>query len=305
LLLHGYFNWHPKHMNEAIVQKLGGRDDYYPHILEAMFPRVFEKIFQLWGTPALEGYLDELLMDSRDGKRQGFPQAAATEILRLSLFCVMPVQRSGKDVWGEVSEKKRYDIEQLGFKHTSQGFMQASESGSIQAIKLFLSSGIDLEARDERGWTALMSAAFNGKAEAVGLLLKSGAKINVQDTNGYSPLHWAAFNGHDNVVRLLLQNGAEPNALSNFGWTPLMQAATRGHMLVSAQLIAAGASVNIVSADKWTALHKAVSNGQAGLVRLLLSKGANPAIEYQQGCNALTLAIKGGNVEIITMLTPK
>jgi len=291
-------------MNEKFLKKLSGREDYYPRILEAQFPRVFEKIFQIWDTNELESYLDDLLMDSRNGQRKGFPQDAASEILRLSLLYAKQQNQSGADVWDGVTEKKRYEVEQLGFKLTSHGFMQASEAGNTQAVKVFLGSGIDLETRDERDWTPLMISAFNGKEEVALLLIKSGAKINVQDINGYSPIHWAAYNGYDNVVKLLIQNGAHPNALSNFGFTPLMQAATRGHILVSAQLIAGGANVNAISNDNWTALHKAVANNHAELVRFLLSKGADPAIEYQDGCNALTLASKNRNEAIILILSP-
>lgn len=291
-------------MNEQFLHKLGNKEDYYPRVLENKFPRVFDKIFQLWNTPALEPYLDELMMDSRNGQRKGFPQDAATEILRLSLFYAKLHKKNDGDIWGGDQEKQRYEVEQLGFKHNASGFMQASEAGNTQAIRLFLSSGIDLETRDERDWTPLMISAFNGKEEAAFLLIKSGAKINVQDINGYSPIHWAALNGYDKVVKLLLQNGANANALSNFGWTPLMQAATRGHILVSAQLIAGGANVNAVSNDNWSALHKAVANNHADMVKFLLSKGADVAIEYQEGCNALSLAEKNRNEQIIAILSP-
>lgn len=277
-------------MNETLLKKLKGRSELYPNALEQQFPRVFEKIIQLWDLPNCETFLDELLVDKREGKRAGFPPEVASEIMRLTMFYANQHQQSGGDMWGNVSEKQRYEVEQLGFKHTPEGFMQASETGNMEAIKLFLSSGVSLETRDERDWTPLMISSFNGKEEAAILLIKCGAKVEAKDKNGYSPIHWAAFNGYNNVVVLLIKSGANPNALSNFGWTAMMQAASRGHLLVVAQLIAGGAHVNIVSKDNWTALHKAAANGNVDLVRLLLTKGADPTIEYQQGCTALTLA---------------
>ncbi len=292
-------------MNEKFLQMIGGVTSYYPQLLEQQFPRVFEKVVQLWGTPAMEPYFNELMMDSRDGKRKGFPQDVASEVLRLSLVYAKTQTKASKDVWGGVTEKYRKEIEQMGYQLTPQGFLQASEAGNTRAINIFINSGVNLEARDERNWTPLMISSFNGKEAVAFLLIQSGAKIDAQDNNGYSPLHWAAFNGYSNVVGLLLKNGANPNMLSKFGWTALMQAATRGHVLVSAQLIAGGAHVNIVSSDNWTALHKAAANGHVDLVRLLLSKGADPAVEFQQGGNALTLAIKGKHEEIIAMLTPR
>ena len=291
-------------MNEKILQMIGGAANYYPHQLELQFPRVLEKIQQLWDTPSLEVYLNELLMDTRDGQRKGFPHEVASEILRLGMIFAAQYKQASRDVWGSISEKVRQEVEQLGFNHTPQGFMQASEAGNIRAIQLFLNSGVSLETRDERNWTPLMISSFNGKEAAAYVLIQGGARIDAQDHNGYSPIHWAAFNGYSNVVALLIRSGANPNALSNFGWTPLMQAATRGHILAAAQLIAGGADVNAVSFDKWTALHKAAANGHADIVRLLLSKGADSAVEFQPGCNAFTLATKGKYEDIIAMLMP-
>lgn len=290
-------------MNEKILKLLNGDVSLYPHGIENNYPRVLEKIHQLWGTPELDPYLNDLIMDSRGGQRQGFPPEVASEILRLSSLHARQQDLSNGDMWGYVSEKKLSGIEELGFKQTPQGFMQAAEAGNTRAIQMFIGSGINLEIRDERNWTPLMISAFNGREAAAFLLIQSGAKINVTDKNGYSPIHWAAFNGFSNVVSLLIRSGANTNALSNSGWTPLMQAATRGHVLVSAQLIAGGAKLNEISQDKWTALHKAAANGHTDLVRLLLSKGADPKIEHEKGVNALTLATKGKHDEIIAMLS--
>lgn len=48
--------------------------------LEAM-PRLVEKICLVWGTQELDGMLSHLVMDSRDGDRQGLPLEVAAEIL--------------------------------------------------------------------------------------------------------------------------------------------------------------------------------------------------------------------------------
>lgn len=292
-------------MNDKFLQLLGGHAEHYPKGLEQHYPRVFEKVVQLWNTPAMDAYLSELMMDTRNGHRQGFPPEIASEILRLSTLQSRQQTASDKDVWGMISEKQRQGVEELGYKFSPQGFMQASEAGNMRAVQMFLGSGISLETRDERNWTPLMISAFNGKEAVAFLLIQNGASINAEDINGYSPIHWAAYNGYGNVVSLLLRSGANPNATSNFGWTPLMQAATRGHLLPAAHLLAGGADVNTISQDKWTALLKAANNGHADMVRFLLSKGANPAIEHESGMNALSLAVKGRHDEVIALLEHK
>jgi hypothetical protein len=43
-----------------------------------------QKICGIWGTPDLDTFLSRLIMDARDGARQGLPVAVATEILFLA-----------------------------------------------------------------------------------------------------------------------------------------------------------------------------------------------------------------------------
>ena len=42
------------------------------------------KICLMWGSPELDVFISRLIMDSRDGQRQGLPVAAATELLFLA-----------------------------------------------------------------------------------------------------------------------------------------------------------------------------------------------------------------------------
>ena len=47
------------------------------------FPNVLNKVSGLWGTRDLDKLIDELIMDSREGSRQGFPVEVAEELLLL------------------------------------------------------------------------------------------------------------------------------------------------------------------------------------------------------------------------------
>jgi hypothetical protein len=52
-----------------------------PNALVQHFPRIANCIAELWKTPLrCEKYLDELLFDTRNGTRQGFPPEIAFEI---------------------------------------------------------------------------------------------------------------------------------------------------------------------------------------------------------------------------------
>jgi hypothetical protein len=51
-------------------------------------PHVLNKLCQLWGRPECEAYISRLIMDSRDGSRQGLPWEAAMELMFLAELSV-------------------------------------------------------------------------------------------------------------------------------------------------------------------------------------------------------------------------
>jgi hypothetical protein len=71
-----------------------------PRALAVQYPRIFNKIAELWGRPLLcEKYLDELLMDER-GTRQGFPADVAAELTALKTHFIATANIHHFDVWG-------------------------------------------------------------------------------------------------------------------------------------------------------------------------------------------------------------
>jgi hypothetical protein len=289
-------------MNPRLLNLLNGDVDLYPKMLEAKFPRVFNKLLELWQTPHIDEYLDDLMVDKRGGTRAGFPPEAAMEIIRLSNF-LLSQRSAGKEVqaWEDIPEYKRNELNGYGYEFSGQGLLQSVEDNHQNAVQVFLSCGVDLEVRDDRNWTPLMVSAFNGNLAFAKLLIECGARVGTLDKNGYSPLHWAAYNGHVDVVKMLIEKGSDADIRSQFGWTPLMQAATRGHLFVCAYLVFRGADVNSATHDGWTSLHKAANNGHKEVVKFLISKGANRLAKYQDGSTPVDLAIKAGHLDIVDM----
>jgi ankyrin repeat protein len=297
-------------MNEKLLQLLDGQEELYPINLEEKYARIMNRIVELWDTREIDDYFSDLMIDNRGGTRQGFPTEVASEIFALSMAHAKIRERKQKaaassNPWDNVETSKKSAVEAQGYAFSPKGFVQSAEKGDHKAVLLFLSSGVDIDTRDEHGWTPLMISTFNGREEVATLLIRSGADVHAKDTAGYGPIHWAAFNGYTNVIKLLLEKRAHVNARSNQGWTPLLQAATRGHLLAAGQLIAGGADVNLPSTDGWTPLHKAAANGHIEMVKLLLAKGAFRSPEYQDGTTPLKLAIKNKHKEIEALLSAK
>ena len=131
--------------------------------------------------------------------------------------------------------------------------------------------------------TPLMSAARAGRLDAVRLLLEAGADVNATDAHQQeTALMWAAAEGHADVVTALIQAGADPNRKARVttleerkhadhptgGFTALMFAVRNGHEPVARALVGAGADPNLTNGDGVTATIVAIVNDlYTGLVR--------------------------------------
>jgi hypothetical protein len=70
-----------------------------------------------------------------------------------------------------------------------EGDMQGRES-QLPIVKDLLSRGVDLNAQDPNGYTALHGAVINLDAEVAGLLLEAGARKDIKDKAGLTPVDW-------------------------------------------------------------------------------------------------------------------
>jgi len=100
---------------------------------------------------------------------------------------------------------------------------------SVNGIDRALDSGIDVNAQDSYGFTALFALVEMGKCETIAHLIRRGAAINHKTLRpGTTPLHYAAKRSCKEVS-LLLDHGADPNIQDRHGRTPLHFAAYFGN----------------------------------------------------------------------------
>jgi TonB family protein len=157
--------------------------------------------------------------------------------------------------------------------------MRAIDKRDERAFKSLLDQA-DLNARDDRGWTALMLAARSGAEDFVKALLKKGADVNAQSNDGLSALILAArmANPKDSVsvdtAKMLIERGADVNARAKDGQTALMGAARRGRLKLVKLLLEKGAKINDEDNDHATALTYAVGGKDQATIAYLKSAGA-------------------------------
>jgi ankyrin repeat protein len=90
----------------------------------------------------------------------------------------------------------------------------ASASGQIEPLRLLLSGGANARASGTHGWTPLMMAAGASRPNpaAVGLLLEKGVDVNARDEAGRTALDWALMQGDTPVAEQLRKAGGRAMA---------------------------------------------------------------------------------------------
>ena len=102
----------------------------------------------------------------------------------------------------------------------------ASRDSNLACVQALLAQGLDPNTQDWRGFTPLMWAAMGAKEGVVKLLLSQpDINLEARSQRGMTALLVAAEWGHLRVVKLLLQRGADPAAVDNSGRTVLDNAA--------------------------------------------------------------------------------
>jgi ankyrin repeat protein len=76
----------------------------------------------------------------------------------------------------------------LGTKEEDTSGRRKTEPEAIESIKLVLDAGVDINAVDTRGQTALHGAAEKGNDQVVKFLAERGAKLDIKDKQGKTPL---------------------------------------------------------------------------------------------------------------------
>ncbi len=89
------------------------------------------------------------------------------------------------------------------------GITNVDEKDAVEAIRICIDHGVDVNAANDKGDTALHGAATSGRDQVVAFLVEKGAKIDVKDKEGRTPLDVAmgvgarAGRAHESTVVLL------------------------------------------------------------------------------------------------------
>jgi len=88
---------------------------------------------------------------------------------------------------------------------------------------------LDVNIKDDSGWTPLMLAILHCNYNKVRTIIECGADVNTKDLfQQYSPLHIACHEGRLAVIKLLIKHGADVN-VKDRAWDSLFKHISARH----------------------------------------------------------------------------
>ncbi len=178
----------------------------------------------------------------------------------------------------------------------------AAMRGYLNIVRVLQERGADINAKCTDGSTYLMDAAVLGKKDIVRFLLDENVAVNEADKIDRTALMYTAASGQTEIARMLLDRDAQINAVNKDGGTPLIIASFNGNTSLVRLLIERGANVNAADIKGMTSLMWAAAYGYTTIVRTLLATSADIKMTEKNGMNALILAAENNRTEIVQLL---
>ncbi len=152
---------------------------------------------------------------------------------------------------------------------SAEELWKAARCGNDAEISRLAEQGVDINAVNWNGWTAVLLSAQNGHHGCLELLHRLGADVNKARNDGGVSMHAAAWKNHIKCIEVLQKRGADVNQANKKGQTPMYIAAYYGHHQCIEVLHKLGGDVNQADKNGTTPAQIAEKEGHTECVELI------------------------------------
>lgn len=137
----------------------------------------------------------------------------------------------------------------------------AARSGRIDIVECITKVMTNLDAKTNKGETALHISINYQYNQITKFLLEDGAEPNIADSdNEFTPLHYAVGWNNTEVIELLFQKGADPNKQDIYGNIPLMYCVKEDYPYCFNIMMEHKINLNLWNIDGKIVLHEVLEN---------------------------------------------
>jgi len=180
------------------------------------------------------------------------------------------------------------------------GLMTAAAAGNVDVVRWFLEQGVDVDAGDKSGFTALIAASGRGQVHVI-KLLKDCAKPNLKTHDNQAAIHLAVRHNQLRTIRTLAtMPGVDLNIPNQHGRTALHIAAAHGFLPIVRFLVKhPRVNLQAVDVEGFNALHLATGGHQTEVVKFLEAAGFDLNALCGRRTSALFIACAVGCLELV------
>lgn len=221
--------------------------------------------------------IEEFFPNFYGGEEYNINRYTAESVLDLA------AQRGHADIIKEIAKQEPSIVSRSTAQRTGfTALHYAAKHSQVGSIDALVDAGADLEARDNRGDTALHTATESRNWKATLLaLLRHGANIDAQNTSRRTPLHKTIAEDNMAAAGILVSAGADLN-LTLLAFSS--QTENGSNVSATRTLLGYGADVNAKRAsDGNTPLHFAAKACSDSKVEILLKMGGDEMAVNDQG----------------------
>ena len=184
-----------------------------------------------------------------------------------------------------------------------EDFFAAIDANDARKLRDVLARGFDVNSVDPKGHRALYLAVRAGSRDAFNLLMaQPGIEVDAQNAHGETALMMAALRDNLEAAQLLAARGA---ATHKDGWAPVHYASSGPGSTVLRWLLERGAPLEAKAPGGNTPLLMAARYGEDRSIELLLERGADRAAKNEKGQGAVDLAREGKRDEWVKRFSGK
>jgi ankyrin repeat protein len=196
-------------------------------------------------------------------------------------------------------------LDALGVTRDGPSLVRVVSAAHRPVIDLLFAAGVDVNATDHRGRTALIAAALARDWPTVTRLIQAGADVQHADETGLTPLMAVSMGGNLALAQELLSRGADPAVADRGGHTALHYAIGACQLPLVDRLLQANLPMPPDCCEGKDLVAHALETHNEAIIDAILTRSPPLTHWSAEACEVLQTALETGDVKLAKFLISK